>query len=88
MWRQAVNMDNVDYKSIEVLEGLNRTTLGIIGTAGFGNKFTAKSRSATSGRLPGSLCVHTSSLVLSWATYFHEFCEIYSYEDKPRYHKV
>ena len=36
MWLQSIEEDNTDHKSIEVLEDLNRTTLDIIGQAGFG----------------------------------------------------
>ena len=36
IWQQRLREDNVDHMSIEVLEYLNRTTLDIIGEAGFG----------------------------------------------------
>ena len=37
-WLQSMDEDNTNHKSIEVLEGLNRTTLDIIGQAGFGTE--------------------------------------------------
>ena len=41
MWGQRVVEDNTNQKSIEVLEGLNRTTLDIIGQAGFGTEINS-----------------------------------------------
>ncbi|KAG8532556.1 uncharacterized protein KY384_002433 [Bacidia gigantensis] len=38
IWRQGMAEANTNQKSIEVLEGLNRTTLDIIGQAGFGTE--------------------------------------------------
>ena len=38
MWRQGMVENTTNYKFIEVLEGLNRTTLDIIGQAGFGTE--------------------------------------------------
>ncbi|KAG7007520.1 cytochrome P450 monooxygenase [Physcia stellaris] len=39
IWRQSIAKDNTDQICIEVLDGLNRTTLDIIGQAGFGTEF-------------------------------------------------
>ena len=44
IWRQKIVKDNKDHKYIEVLEGLNRTTLDIIGQAGFGTEIDSLRR--------------------------------------------
>lgn len=43
-WRPRVVKSNSDHQSIEVLEGLNRTTLDIIGQAGFGTEIDSLRR--------------------------------------------
>ena len=44
IWQQSMNENHTDHQTIEVLEGLNRTTLDIIGQAGFGTEIDSLKR--------------------------------------------